>query len=497
MQTRFKAFGFVLVFLLLTLLSTGTGRATQITGNFTISSHYSITSNLNYSGWIIIESGGALNLSNYIIQAKGIILDNGSTLYVTKGSNLLHISYLYNNGTIDYAKNSLNSSFLLNYGKIVHQDWLADYSNLPFSYGGSGGGGGTNGGTSTAYATEGLSTRVSGGAPGNDPAGAGSQAPLLGNLSSPIFNESVLSGASGGNASCDAGSQGAYGFIINTSTFENFGFVYNQGEAGATPCYNSEYYGGGGGAGGGGVLEIIFSASYLNKGVYNLSGGSLNADFNGANTYGGWGGKGGAGQLVVVKLGQSPTTNQNSSSTTKSSNTSGSMSVSEFNYINQTLLNLTYEIIKYQTEISSYQGELIALNKSYNGIETSLAGLNNTLYNRIATLNYQNEILALNKSYSGVESALMSLNNTFLDRIEPALIGFNYTLYNHLSGLNITLYSLAAKTGVYQNEISNISSYYDSIRPALSDIYDKEGLIQIRPYWVMVNTRMKQMSYQI
>ncbi len=417
---------------ILVLLLSGTSNAAQIMGNFTIASHYILTSNLNYSGWIILESGESLNLSGYSTQAKGMILYNGSSLYVPEGAGILRLSYLYNNGTIYYSKNILNASLLSNYGSIIHQNWLLYYGNLPMSYGGSGGGGGTNYGTG---ATEGSSTQVSGGAIGNDPAGPGSEALPLGNLSSPVFNESILSGASGGNSSCTPGSQGAYGFIINASAFENFGLVSNQGETASHTCYNGQYYGGGGGAGGGGVLEVIFSSTYLNEGSYNLEGGGLNPYFNGPWTYGGWGGKGGAGQLVVVRVAHDSTSGQNATMANATLNTpvntSVSIPISALSYINKTLIDLT-------SEISGYQSEIYMLNKSYYNVEAALAGFNDTLFELASKdSGYQAEISGIVGRYGEIQSSLSGIYNKEsliqnqtaqgYDPLPSRIVGYNYT----------------------------------------------------------------------
>ncbi len=433
MLKEFKLSIFVSIAFLLLLSMAGTAKAEQITGNFTVSSHYTMMSNLNYSGWIIIENGGSLNLSSYEAQAKGIILENGSSLYVMKASGLFGLSYIYNNGTIYYHRNILNVTFLSNYGKIIHQSWLHFYNSLPMSYGGSGGGGGTNG---DASATEGLNTRVSGGAAGDNPAGAGAEAPLLGDLSSPIFNESILSGASGGNSSCEAGSEGAYGLIINTSTFENFGSIFNQGGSAGTPCYSPEYNGGGGGAGGGGVLEIVFSSMYLNKGVYNLSGGSLNSYYfsDPDAFYKGWGGEGGAGQLVIVRVAHDPASGQNTTVANAASNASVSIPISALSYINKTLVDLTSEISGYQEAISGYQGEIYALNKSYHDVEATLSGVNDTLSGLVSKdSGYQAEISGLGTRYGEIQSSLSDIydeesliqNQTAL--IQAKAAGYNYT----------------------------------------------------------------------
>jgi hypothetical protein len=341
---------FIVVFSVILLLVISSSHGQQIQGNFTISSSYTLTANLNYTGWIILQEGN-LNTNNYNIQAKGVVIDNSTFLVISSNSQFIGVTYLYNNGNISYFPNFLNVTYLYNNGEIIHQNWFSFYRNLLYSYGGSGGGGGTNYGSG---ATEGYNTRVNG---GGIPSGFGSQAPLLGNISYPIFNQSLLSGAAGGNSSCTSGAFGAYGFIINTNYFQNFGEIINSGQNAPEVCYGSLYQGGGGGAGGGGVLEIIFSEGYTNNGKYNLNGGNQNYDLNGPWTYGGFGGAGGAGQLILVKTNEYGIYYQNSTNTINDTNNSGPIeNRSVLSSINNTIQNLTNQLFDYKTELTSLEG---------------------------------------------------------------------------------------------------------------------------------------------
>lgn len=418
-KIRISAVFFVFVCISLITVNGVHATSSQILGNFTINStNYVMASDLNYSGWLIIETGAHLNAAGYTIQAKDILLKKGAVLNIPNGSKLINYQ-LFNNGTINYVPNFLNITNFYNYGVISHQNQFNHYVNLPYSYGGSGGGGGSNYG---GGATQGLNTRVSGGAVGNDPADPGSQASLLGNLSSPLFNESILSGAAGGNSSCTTGAFGAYGFIIRTKNFVNTGTITNNGGQAPYVCYNFLYNGGGGGAGGGGVLEIVYAKTYVDNGTYNLNGGALNSDFNGPWTYGGWGGQGGNGQTFIIKF---PYLTQGVFSNNTINYSSGGS--------NESNPNSTLTANKQNISITSYPGNLSYLNKT-------VTSMNKTLYGLLSSINfYGQELSSLSNLYSFLAYGISqgnAANNILQKDTENNLTKYYSIAVNESSYLN-------------------------------------------------------------
>ncbi len=465
MKLRFSLLLIILATLPLLAVNNSYAATNQIMGNFTISSsNYQLTSNLNYSGWIIILNNSGLISNGYNIQADKILIQNNSLLEITNGTGLIDIYSLYNNGTVEYTPNFLNVTNLYNNGQIVHQNWLGSYENLPYSYGGSGGGGGTNYGSG---ATQGYNTRASGGAVGNDPASPGSQAPLFGNSSTPIFNESLLSGVAGGS-SCTPGAYGAFGFIIRTDSFENLGSIANEGQSAPMVCYGTSVQGGGGGAGGGGVLEIIYNKTYLNRGSFDLNGGSLNKDFNGPYTYGGWGGAGGQGQAIIVKFPYNlvlpanntvlnTTNNTNKSSSTLILQENLSSITNTVDYLNKTLYNLAAGITGYAQELSNINDacSLLASN-SYQIYQNSAlldksVVMNLTAYYREA-LNESSYVTAISNQFSSYRRQSTLLDSTpslsVLNSSGYSLMVENYTGGNDSFDFNIE------KSGYYRIKFS-------------------------------------------
>ncbi len=440
----------ILTVFLLLVLSSGVHavNAQSVAGNFTVNSDYVLPSNLNYTGWVIIGPGASLYTGNHSFQAKGILLMNGSVLNVSNVSALVGVSYLYNNGSVYYSQDFLNASDIVNYGSITHQNWLLHYQNLSYSYGGSGGGGGTNYGSG---ATEGFSTKVSGGGTGNDPAGSGSQAPLLGNVSVPILNESMLTGATGGNSSCTPGAAGAYGFVIISSSFYNYGKIANEGKQAPAVCYDSAYDGGGGGAGGGGVVEVVYSHVYVNRGEYDLSGGGLNPDFNGPYTYGGWGGAGGSGQLILARINSTsfPPILQTTNLTTNKTNASQPTIVSS---LAGNISMLATEVRNLTAVVGSLQRQLAT---AYSNISSSLSGQRNEIQSGYSSISN-----ALNGLY-GYDSSLSKL----VKNASGSVYSFDTRTYNEINNISLSLESLAAAK--VKKPLPNVSEFplYRSVGP--------------------------------
>lgn len=475
-------------------LSPGPVHALQVQGNFTVDTSASLSSAINYSGWIILEPNSTMSTA-YPVSARVILLREGSTL--SFGSNLSassliidggtvnvqgrlrNVSYVYNNGTINYSPNFFNATVLINKGSISHGTPFQNYSSLPYSYGGSGGGGGTNNGEYAYPETSGLNTRTAGGAAGNpgNPGSALFGSPV--NLTVPIFNESELSGVAGGNGSCSHGQFGAYGLVFVTTVFNNSGMISNTGQNAGEVCYDGMLGGGGGGAGGGGAIEIIYanSASFENSGAFDTAGGAVYPYAE----YGGRGGRGGNGSVLFVDLNQrfsQSNPGESSNISLSSSNATGGSRYAN----NDTHLNVTEDSPTNDTTKNTVNGSM-----SYNATtvyvyyNTTMQSMDHiateltTLESQISSLQYSDYLLTFeldkltanlanytaNKSTVGLllgdMSALMNkLNDSFDGFGRQNLTPQAFSARNESPAITQPFYALAFKYGFFPPPMSKL-----------------------------------------
>ncbi|MEM0143929.1 MAG: hypothetical protein QXL94_08355, partial [Candidatus Parvarchaeum sp.] len=267
--------------------------------------------------WVNINE--PISIKNENIFAKGIFINNtfsitgnstlNASIIINKGNTTINATLLSGISFENYGSLVLerpifiNFSYFLNQGQIINKNYLDNggYSNgymfydgksygvggesYPFSYAGSGGG-------SVSYsAANGGNTLVKGGS--GEMIGEENYPVIYydtkGNhvYSSPYnysFNLSLLSSAGGAayngvnNSLYNLrGGSGVAPLIIISKLFNNTGIIYNQGQSiNYSSIKNASKFLDSGivGAGGGGVAMVI-SASFVNNGTFNLSGGKI------------------------------------------------------------------------------------------------------------------------------------------------------------------------------------------------------------------------------